>query len=296
MLFFWRMLALNLRGHLDDDTMRKLSVMATPVKQPHRDASKVKKNPEPRVLELPADERRRLAKTKSQIERRERRKTQRTTSPKAKKQAKPTSKGLGEPPKRPRKSAAMSAEGRKLNGLPASNGGPSRVRLPKRDPLLDVMPSPAPSKTVRGPVPQPMFTLTHRKPFRPKPTDRVRCGAVRSQLKLKEKQVLELIAELSVTVRRGGSGDYIMGSDYERLRRHVEQQRKEPPVVEELSFEQKLLRTRGANQWQSEGTPLARYESKKAPRIKPTPKRTSDSVPFVRVVSGGLPTLGKGRK
>ena len=199
------------------------------------------------------------------------------------------------------------AELRKAQNLPSSQGklpiksastvdrnpnGKSLARKQKNDPFLDVAPSPAPARSVREPVQHPIFKLGH-KPFNPKPAEKIRSASARGMLGLSGERFAILCSELLVTVHLGGGKEYITGSDFEKLRLHIARESMGLAVAEELSFKEKLRLKSGTSQWQAEGTPLRRYESKKVSRARETPR---SSAPFIQVVSGGLPTLGKGRK
>lgn len=278
---------MNLRGHLDDDTMRKLSVMASAPKPAHRDASKVKKNPEPQVLALPADERRRLAKTKSKIERRERRKRERQ----AQRSAAPIS----------RQRAPLEAKDWRAN--PAGASGAARSIRRGRTEEEYILASEA--SRLLGITMRDLWVTCQRyriEVHRGQHRDylgRAKVGELRELLLASDHKVdIRFVAstkdaDLQVVqkaiLNRGlrseqtSTGrELIRFEDYGRLLKEIDLIR---AAQEELQNQ-----TQGTH-WGLDGVPLQRYEKAKQSSVarKKTPQ-------YIQVVTGGLPTLGSGHK
>ena len=106
-------------------------------------------------------------------------------------------------------------------------------------------------------------------------------------------------------------GPVISVSDLPKLRKYLKTiPRKEPSLAQNASVPRESRRfpalKNGDSQWNVEGTPLRRYEEHEANKFRDSGQRSglrslqkpgqSEKIPFVRIVSGGLPTLGKRHK
>ncbi|WP_146113296.1 MULTISPECIES: hypothetical protein [unclassified Arthrobacter] len=288
---------MNLRGHLDSEAFAKLSALAS--KQAPREKVLDVKKFAPQAIEPSTDEKRRLAKAKARIERHERRKqahAARSAAPKTPKPAPARVKA-----NRSRKLAPATVEIRKVNGLPFPASALPATRQ------LALVVSPMPKQVTHNAAPQDarlqavknQAMKTVHKKYR-KPDAKVRLEVAESQLEISESELLALCDELSIEPQSKDGMEYLTGADFEKLRYHIPVKGLEPKLTTSSTFEARLRQTYGANQWAAEGTPLERYEAKEAQRSKehhPAKAKTdADRVPYVKIVSGGLPTLGRGHK
>ncbi|HJX79002.1 hypothetical protein [Glutamicibacter sp.] len=288
---------MNLRAHLDADAFSKLSALAT--KPTPREKVPVVKKFTPRVIKPSADEKRRLAKTKARIERHERGKqankvrsvvpeTSESTSAKVK-------------ANRSRKMVSTTAEARKINGmpLPANTVPASRKSALAANPMPKQASHKEAPQDLRPQVATKQAMKTMHKKYR-KPDAKIRLEVAESQLELSESELLALCDELSIEPLSKDGLEYLTGADFEKLRYHFPVKGLEPKLATSPTFEARLRQTYGADDWAAEGTPLERYEAKEAHRSKEhhpaKEKADADRVPYVKIVSGGLPTLGRGHK
>jgi len=212
---------------------------------------------------------------------------QRATTPKksAKKPQKVVASAHG--PKRQNRPVTQTDEDRRRNGLtPPRTGTASVVKsVIYPEPVLG-------SKKVKQA--QAKFKVSKGKTFSPKPNDLVSLGMACSRLAIDGKNMRRLCLVLQIIVLLDEGNSVITGADFEKLRLHIARENAGLDATpESMTFEERLRGKYSAGAWNGEGSPLARYDAKKDAAKKESAPKTC-SVPYVKVVSGGLPTLGKG--
>lgn len=190
-------------------------------------------------------------------------------------------------PKKQNRPAMQTDEDRRRNGLtPPRTGTTSVVKS-----VVSTVPVVASKRVEKAPA---KFEVPKGKTFSPKPNARVSLGKARSRLAVDDKKIRRLCLALQIELLGDEDNPAISGTDFEKLRLHIARKNAGLDVTPaSMSFEERLRGKYSAGAWNGEGSPLARYDARMDAAKKESAPKTG-SVPYIKVVSGGLPTLGKG--